>query len=176
MPQVYNVGARSLFVNLVAWAMIVAGAACAALLAAHAGDLAHGLQRFTRGPLQPAALWLLEHRPWVLAALALAALLLITAAVGLLRRLEWARRAFVAVGLFGFLALVASFSVQHEVVALAVQQVVHGNELSAATLALIDQLTSAARALVYAVLGAACVVLLVLVRALLSEEVRREFA
>jgi len=96
MPQTYNVGSRSRFVNFVAWMFILLAAfacewaviqnATQSSWSALAGDQAH-LPWLTG--------LLLRHVAWVYSAAIALSLAMIVCAAGLLRRIEWARQVFI---------------------------------------------------------------------------------
>ena len=99
MPQTYYLGYRSLFVTLTAWAAIVlAAVACAfgAIQQAALASLIPALDAAVQAePMSLASGALLSYLPWVTGAGLILAVALLVAAVGLLMRHEWARRAFI---------------------------------------------------------------------------------
>jgi hypothetical protein len=113
MTQTFTVGARSIFVTSLAWVTIVAGL----LLAASAGGA--GLAEITgRAP---------SAGPWALSAVFALSLAAVMTAVGLLMRLDWARRAFIgllALAIFAPLpGLWLQYPMLHRVVSDALQDV-----------------------------------------------------
>jgi hypothetical protein len=177
MPQVYNVGTRRLFVDAAAWCVIVGGALLAAAVISQRAEAApQWMLAFAHGPLHAAGTVLMQHMGWANAALCAFVVLATASAVGVLRRHEWARRTFVGMAALALALLLALMWVHHDVVALAVHRAVAGAQLSSAALLLIDHLTAAARWLALALAACTGVLLLALIRALLSQEVRQEFA
>jgi hypothetical protein len=109
MPQTFNVGSRSLFVTLTAWVFLgLAGLASVSALLQNAmlASWLPGLQGL--GALQPLPLLtglLVGYLPWVVGTGLVVSLATMASAVGLLLRLDWARRCFI--GLLG-LAIAAN--------------------------------------------------------------------
>jgi len=98
MTQTFNVGARSRFVTITAWVFIgLALLASVSALLRHAAASSLPDQMALAGAA-PAGLsgWLLAYLPWVMAAGLAMSVALVAAAAGLLLRLEWARRTFIA--------------------------------------------------------------------------------
>ena len=100
MPQTLNVGARSLFVTATAWAFIVlAGLAsvCALLQHAATASLVPGPEQVGgSAPLPLLTGLLLGYLPWVVGTGVALSFATLGSAIGLLLRLEWARRIFIA--------------------------------------------------------------------------------
>ena len=98
MTQTFNVGARSRFVTATAWLFIaLALMACVSALVRHAAVSSLPGQIALAAPPQPLLTgWLMAYLPWVLGAGLAGSVATLAAAVGLLLRLEWARRTFIA--------------------------------------------------------------------------------
>lgn len=100
MTQTFNVGARSRFVTVTAWVFIVLGpVASASALVRHAGLASLPEQIALSGATSTQPLfagWLLACLPWAVAAGGVMSVAMLAAAIGLLLRLEWARRGFIA--------------------------------------------------------------------------------
>lgn len=114
MPQTYRVGNRSIFVTAVAWFFIVlagSAAALAVLRQAEMGAVMAGLA--ATGGVAP---FLMAYLPWVMGAGVLLSLATAAAAVGLLLRLEWARRALIALLVVALVANLAGLWLQHAMV------------------------------------------------------------
>lgn len=109
MTQTIRVGSRSRFVTTIAWVFIALGlVAAVSALVRHASLASLAEQIALAGvPLPQPRLtdWLLTGLPTVLAASGVMSVAMLAAAVGLLLRLEWARRGFIV--LLG-LAIVAN--------------------------------------------------------------------
>lgn len=99
MTQTFSVGCRSRFVTSIAWVFIVlSGVAALSALVRHAGLAALPEQIALAGAPLPQPLltgWLLSGLPKVLAAGGVMSVAMLAAAIGLLLRLEWARRGFI---------------------------------------------------------------------------------
>src|ERR1700760_3856015 len=115
MPQTYNVGSRSRFVNFVAWMFI--------LLAAFACEWAV-IQNATRSSWaalagdQSSLPWLtgllMRHVAWVYSAATALSRATMVCAFGLLRRIEWARRVFIGLLMVAIAVDVAGLWLQQE--------------------------------------------------------------
>jgi hypothetical protein len=99
LTQTFNVGGRSLFVTVTAWVFIVLGllASVSALVQNATASSLPGQVALTSTPLPYPLLtgWLLAYLPWVVGAGLLVSVATLAAAIGLLLRLEWARRSFI---------------------------------------------------------------------------------
>jgi hypothetical protein len=119
MTQTLNVGSRSLFVTTTAWVFIVLGllaSASAVVQNATVSSLPWQLA-LVAAPLQQAGLtgWLLDYLPWVVGAGLVVSVATLAAAVGLLLRLEWARRTFIVVLGLAIVANLLGLWLQQEV-------------------------------------------------------------
>lgn len=176
MPQTFNVGSRSLLVTLVAWAFIVVGAlACAAALVQHA-EVASTLPQWRGAALPAPAALLVAYLPWVVGSVVLLSVALLACAVGLLLRMEWARRTAIGLLLLAALANLAGLWIQHEVVHALVDSTLSGSPLPATALGVFGGLATATQTLGLLLTLGACALLLWLVRLLMSADVRQEFA
>ena len=99
MTQTFNVGARSRFVTATAWVFIVLG-----LLASVSALVQNALASSLPGQIALAGTtlaqplltgWLLAYLRWVVGAGLVVSVTTLAAAVGLLLRLEWARRSLI---------------------------------------------------------------------------------
>lgn len=178
MPQTYNVGSRSLFVTATAWVFIILAAltsAAAIVQNAAVASLMPGL------PLDRAALplltgFLLGYLPWVVGAALVMSCATLAAAVGLLLRLNWARRAFI--GLLG-LAIVANLLglwLQQEVALSVVDATLRSVRLPQAALSVFGGFVTVTRVLAVLLTLCACGVLAWIMHRLMSINVRQEFA
>lgn len=175
MPQTFNVGSRSWFVDLTAWAFIVFGsAACVVVVLQYAA--VGSLLPVWGTTLPPATALLLQHLPWVLGAAGALSLLLLVAAVGLLLRLEWARRVAIGVLVLAIVANLAGLWLQHELVQALVSRAADLSMLPAAVRGLFDGFAFAAQGLALLLTLAGCLLLAWMIRALSSPAVRQEFA
>ena len=176
MPQTYNVGSRSRFVNFVAWMFI--------LLAAFACEWAviqNATQPWASLAVDPSTLpgltgMLVRHAPWVFSAAIALSLAMIVCAFGLLRRVEWARRVFIALLMVAIGVDLASLWLQQEFVHLLVDPALQGQTMSQQAAELFGGMLTAARLLAGAVTLVASFALVVIIRRLMSPAVRQEFA
>jgi hypothetical protein len=176
MPQTYNVGCRSWFVNLTAWTFIVLAVAAAGVALLQYAALGSLMPAWQGRRLPAATALLVQHLPWVLATAGALSLALLVSAVGLLMRLEWARR--VTIGLL-FVAIVfnlAGLWLQHEVVQALVMRALDAAPLPAAARGWFDGFAYAAQGLALLLTLGGCAVLAALARALSTPSVRQEFA
>jgi hypothetical protein len=155
MPQTYYLGYRSLFVTLTAWAAIVLAAVACAV-----------------GAIQQASL---AYLPWVTGAGLILAVALLVAAVGLLMRHEWARRAFIGLVVVAIAANLASLWLQHEFVQSLVDATMRDNRLPIAAVGVFGGFATAAKVLSGVVTLVACGLLAWVIRRLMSPKVRQEF-
>jgi hypothetical protein len=174
MPTVYYLGYRSLFVTLTAWAAIVLAAVACAFAVIQQASLASwapGLDAAVQSePIPGASGLMLHYLPWVIGAGMLISVALLVAAVGLLMRHEWARRAFIVLAVIAILANLASLWLQQEFV----QSLVDAT-LSPAGLGVFGDVAGVSRLLAGTSVLAACGLLAWVIHRLMSPKVRREF-
>jgi len=177
MPQTYNVGSRSRFVNFIAWMFI--------LLAAFACEWAV-IQNATRsswatlGGDQSSLPWLtgllMRHATWVFSAAIALSLATFVCAVGLLRRIEWARRVFIGLLMVAIGVDLAGLWLQQEFTHLLVDSALRQNALTQPAADLFGGVVTTARVLAGFVTLVASVALVGIIRRLMSPSVRQEFA
>jgi hypothetical protein len=178
MPQTFNVGARSIFVTVTAWVFIVLGA-LASVSALLQNALVASLAPAADAHLPALPLLtslLLGYLPWVVGTGLVVSLATLGSAIGLLLRLDWARRAFI--GLLG-VAIVANLLglwLQHEVVQSVVANTLNGAPLPAQAIGVFGGFVTAARVMAVLVTLGACSMLAWIIRRLMSAAVRQEFA
>jgi hypothetical protein len=178
MPQTFNVGARSIFVTVTAWVFIVLGAlasvsallqnALVASLAPAAGAHLPALPLFTS--------LLLGYLPWVVGTGLVMSLATLASAIGLLLRLDWARRAFIGLLAVAIVANLLGLWLQHEVVQSVVANTLSGAPLPAQAIGVFGGFVTAARVMAVLVTLGACSMLAWIIRRLMSPAVRQEFA
>ena len=165
MPQTFNVGARSLFVSATAWVFI---------------ELASFLPGLTVvGNIQPLPLLtglLMGYLPWVVGAGLAMSLGTLACAIGLLLRLEWARRLFIALLLLAIVANIAGIWLQQEMLHSLVSSTLAGSVLPPVVADVFGGFVTAARVMAVLVTLGACALLLWIIRRLMSKAVRQEFA
>ena len=118
MTQTFNVGSRSLFVTITAWVFIVLAllASASAVVQNAVVSSLPGQIALSGTPLPQPGLtgWLLAYLPWVVGTGLVVSVATLVAAVGLLLRLEWARRTFIALLLVAIAANLAGLWLQQE--------------------------------------------------------------
>jgi len=179
MPTTYYLGYRSLFVTLTAWAAIMLAALACAFGVIQQASLASwvpGLDAAVQAePMSRGSGVLLSYLPWVTGASMLVSVALLVAAVGLLMRLEWARRAFIGVAGAAIAANLASLWLQHEFVRSLVGATLRESPLSLHAWAGFGGSATAATVLSGIVTIVACGLLAWVIRRLMSPKVRQEF-
>ena len=180
MPHTINVGARSLFVTVTAWVFIVLGAlasisalvqnaAVAAMFPGlHVIGDAHALPLVTG--------WLMGYLPWVVGAGLVMSLATLASAIGVLLRLDWARRVFIGVLAFAIFANLAGLWLQHEVVQSVLSNTFGGLSLPPQALGVFGGFVTATRVMAVLMTLGACALFGAIIRSLMSPAVRQEFA
>jgi hypothetical protein len=177
MPQTFTVGARSLFVTCTAWFFIVvAGLSCisAVVQQAAAGSLLAGLKSMPSLPLLT-KVWM-SYAPWVMGAGLALSMATMAAAIGLLLRLDWARRAFIGLLAVAIVANLAGLWLQHELAQSFVSATLNTAALPAKAQGIFGGLVTASRVMAAVVSLGACALLGWIIRRLMSPMVRQEFA
>lgn len=182
MPQTYNVGSKSLFVTLTAWAFIVlAGLASVSALLQNAA-IASFLPGLTVvGNVQPQPLplltgLLLGYLPWVVGVGLLMSLATLACAIGLLLRVEWARRLFIVLLALAIVANIAGLWLQQEMLQSLVSSTLQRAPLPPHAADVFGGFVTATRVAAVVVTLAACALLVWIIRRLMSPAVRQEFA
>jgi hypothetical protein len=176
MPTTITVGARSIFVTATAWVFMLIGAlACASALLQNAMLVSGG---FRSEGLQVSGLFglLIAHLPWVVNAGLVMSLATLVSAVGLLLRLNWARRTFIALLLLTIVANLLGLWLQQEVMQSVVDSTLSTATLPPKALGVFGGFVTAARVMAVLVTLGACGLLGWIVRRLMSAAVRQEFA
>lgn len=180
MPQTYNVGARSLFVTATAWVFIVlaALASVSALVqnAAVASLMPGWMSASQQGPLPLLTGLLIGYLPWVVGAGLVISLATLASAVGLLLRLDWARRTFIGLLVVAIVANLLGLWLQHEVVQSVVSNTLSSVAIPAQALGVFGGFVTAARVMAVLMTLAGCGLLGWIIRRLMSAGVRQEFA
>jgi hypothetical protein len=180
MPQTYYLGARSLFVTLLAWGLILLAALACTVGVVQQASLASYAPGW-QAPLQSEPLpvfsgWLVAYLPWVNGAGLLVSACMLAAAVGLLLRREWARRTVIGLLLLSIVANLAGLWLQHELVQSLVDSTLRTAPLPAAAAGVFGGFVTAAKLMGGAVTLFVCVGLGWMVRRLMSAPVLQEFA
>ena len=180
MPQTFTVGSRSLFVTLTAWVFIVLAAltsASALVQNAAVASLMPGLQLATeRNPLPLLTGLLLGYLPWVVGAGVVISLATLSSAIGLLMRLDWARRTFIGLLVVAIMANLLGLWLQQEVVQSVVSNTLSSVAIPAKALGVFGGFVTAARVMAVLMTLVACGLLGWIIRRLMSAGVRQEFA
>lgn len=174
MPQTFNVGARSVFVTAVAWTFIglaLLSVAAALVRFASAGSVVAAFPG-SRG----LAGLLASYLPWVMGAALALSLTTLAAAVGLLLRLDWARRTFIGVLVIAILANLAGLWLQHEMVESVVTTTLSRSPLPTPALDVFGGFVTASRVLATIMTLGTCGLLAWIIQRLRSSAVRQEFA
>jgi hypothetical protein len=178
MPQTYNVGARSRFVTATAWVFIVLAAlACVSALVQNAAvtSILPGLQRKAQSlPLLTGLL--VGYLPWVVGTGLVVSFATLASAIGLLLRLNWARRVFIGMLAFAIVANLAGMWLQHEVVQSVVSSTLSSAPIPPQVLDVFGGFVTAAKVMAIVMTLCACAVLAWIIRRLMSASIRQEFA
>jgi len=180
MPQTYTVGARSMFVTATAWVFIIlAAVASASALVQNAAvaSLMPGLQPATGPDAMPLLTGLLiGYLPWVVGTGLVVSLATLASAIGLLMRLDWARRTFIGLLVFAIVANLMGLWLQQEVVQSLVSNTLRSASIPAQALAVFGGFVTAARVMAVLMTLVGCALLGWVIRRLMSAGVRQEFA
>jgi hypothetical protein len=178
MPQTFNVGARSLFVTATAWVFIVlaALASMSALVQnAAVASLMPGLQVATaRLPLLTGLL--IGYLPWVVGVGLVMSLATLASAIGLLMRLDWARRSFIGLLVVAIFANLLGLWLQQEVVQSVVSNTLSNVAIPQQAMGVFGGFVTAARVMAVLMTLFGCALLGWIIRRLMSATVRQEFA
>lgn len=170
MPQTFNVGARSIFVTVTAW-LFIALAAVASISVL--------LPNSAIGSLLPPSAWpsrlLIDYLPWMVAGGVLLCLATLASAIGLLMRLDWARRVFIGLVAVALVANLLGLWLQQEVLQSVADSTLSGAALAPQAAGVLGGFVTAARVLAVVVTLGACSLLAWIIRRLTSSSVRQEF-
>jgi len=169
VPQTFNVGARSLFVTATAWLFILLGA-LASVFALVQGASVTSLMDSVRAP------WLLRALPWAMHVGVALSLSLLACAIGLLLRLEWARRLFIGLMVLAFAVNLVGLGVQQVLLQALVDSTLGQASLPPGAAGVVGGFVTATRTMAVAMTLAVCFGLLWVIRRLMSPAVRQEFA
>jgi hypothetical protein len=174
MPQTFNVGSRSMFVTAVAWVFILL--AIAAVLSALLRHAAADSVLASLPAPQGVARVLAAYLPWVMGAGAFLSIATLAAAIGLLKRLDWARRVFIGLLLVAIAANLAGLWLQHELVQTVVESALSRTPLPAPVSDVFGGFVTASRVMGVVVTLGICGLMGWIVHRLMSAAVRQEFA
>lgn len=180
MTQTFNVGSKSLFVTVTAWVFIVLAALASVSALLQNAAMASFLPGLTVvGNVQPLPLLtglLMGYLPWLVGAGLVVSLATLACAIGLLVRLEWARRIFIALLVLAIAANVGSLWLQQEVMQSLVSSTLKSSPLPPLVADVFGGFVTAARVMAVLVTVGACLLLVWIIRRLMSPAVRQEFA
>ena len=173
MPITIAVGARSLFVTATAWVFILLGvmaslsalvqnAMLASLLPAPATSGVMGL--------------LMGYLPWVVGTGLVISLATLASAIGLLLRLDWARRTFIVLLVVAIVANLLGLWLQQEMMQSVVSSTLVNAAIPPQALGVFGGFVTAVRVMAVVVTLGACALLGWIIRRLMSDGVRQEFA
>ena len=178
MPQTYNVGARSLFVTATAWVFILLGALAsvsALVQNAAVASLMPGLRMGGEHALPLLTGLLVGYLPWVVGTGLVVSLATLASAIGLLLRLDWARRVFIGLLAFAIVANLLGLWLQHEVLQSLVNNTLSTVSIPAQALGVFGGFVTAARVMAVLMTLFACSLLGWIIRRLMSSGIRQEF-
>jgi hypothetical protein len=180
MPQTFTVGARSLFVTATAWVFIVLAALASATALVQNAAVVSLMPGFAlAGATQPLPLLtglLIGYLPWVVGTGLVISFATLASAIGLLLRLDWARRTFIGLLAVAIVANLLGLWLQQEVVQSVVHNTLSRTAIPEQVLGVFGGFVTAARLLAVAMTLAACAMLAWIIRRLMSDGVRQEFA
>jgi hypothetical protein len=176
MPQTYNVGSRSIFVTLTAWAFIVLALLASAFALVRSAEVAALIQPWRDATLPLVTGLLVHYLPWLMGAALTVSLVMVVCAVGLLMRLEWARRAAIGLVALVIVANLMGLWLQHELVHALVESTLRGASLPSQVLGMFGGFATAAQLMAMLVTLVGCGLLVWIIRRLMSDAVRQEFA
>ena len=183
MPQTYNVGSRSLFVTVTAWVFILLAAMASVTALLQNATVASFLPGLSivgnvqaAQPLPLLTGLLMGYLPWVVGASLMMSVATLACAVGLLVRLEWARRVFIVLLGMAIVANVAGLWLQHEMLQSLVSNTLSLSPLPPLAADVFGGFVTAARVMAVLVTLGACALLVWIIRRLMSAAVRQEFA
>ncbi|HET9206226.1 MAG TPA: hypothetical protein VFO28_08330 [Burkholderiaceae bacterium] len=180
MLQTFNVGSRSLFVSVTAWVFILLGFAASVLAVIQGASIASLLPGFNlqldARPLQGLTKLLAGHLPWVAAVALALSIGTLVAAAGLLLRLEWARRAFIAVVGLAIVANLAGLWLQQELLQALIDHTLSRAALPREAAGVFGGFATVARAAAVALSVGTCLALAWIIARLSTQTVRQEFA
>lgn len=176
MPQTYNVGSRSLFVTVTAWAFIALALLASASALVRSAEVASVVQPWRGVALPLVTALLVDYLPWLMGAALTVSVAMLVSAVGLLMRLEWARRAAIVLLALVIVVNLAGLWLQHELVQALVQATLRGAALPTQALGIFGGFATAAQLMAMLVTLVGCGLIVWIIRRLMSESVRQEFA
>ena len=177
MPQTYNVGSRSRFVNFIAWMFILLAAfTCEWAVIQNATRSAWAALATDQSSLPWLTGLLMRHATWVFSAAIALSLATMVCAFGLLRRIEWARRVFIGLLMVAIGVDLAGLWLQQEFMHLLVDSALRQATFTQGAAEVVDNVVTTARVLAGLVTLVFSLALAGIIRRLMSPAVRQEFA
>ncbi len=178
MPITIAVGARSLFVTATAWLFILLGVMASLSALVQNAMLASLLPAFSSSsPTVSGVMGLMmNYMPWVVGTGLVMSLATLASAIGLLLRLDWARRTFIGLLVVAIVANLLGLWLQQEMMQSVVSRTLGSVALPPQALGVFGGFVTAARVMAVVVTLGACGLLGWIIRRLMSAGVRREFA
>ena len=177
MPQTYNVGSRSRFVNFIAWMFILLAAfACEWAVIQNASQSSWAVLSGDQSSLPWLTGLLMRHATWVFTTAVALSLATMVCAIGLLRRIEWARRMFIGLLIVAIVVNLSGLWLQQEFMHLLVDSALRQATLTQSAADVFGGVVTAARVLAGFITLVASVALVGIIRRLMSPAVRQEFA
>ncbi|MGY4830253.1 hypothetical protein ACVNIS_16905 [Sphaerotilaceae bacterium SBD11-9] len=173
MPTTIAVGARSLFVTATAWAFILLGVLASLSMLVQNAMLVSLLPEASGSGVIGL---LVAYMPWVIGAGAVVSLATLASAIGLLLRLDWARRTFIALLAVAIVANLLGLWLQHEMMQSVVSSTLGNVALPPQALGVFGGFVTAVRVMAVVVTLGGCALLAWIIRRLMSAGVRQEFA
>jgi len=173
MPITIAVGARSLFVTATAWVFILLGMMASLSALVQNAMLASLLPV----PVNSGVMGLLmDYLPWVVGTGLVMSLATLASAIGLLLRLDWARRTFITLLAIAIVANLLGLWLQQEMMQSVVSNTLGTVALPPQALGVFGGFVTAVRVMAVVVTLGACALLGWIIRRLMSPGVRQEFA
>ncbi|MBT9525620.1 MAG: hypothetical protein IV105_10210 [Rhizobacter sp.] len=178
MPITIAVGSRSLFVTATAWLFILLGVVASLSALVQNAMLASLLPALSSSSPTVSGLMglMLDYMPWVVGTGLVMSLATLASAIGLLLRLDWARRTFIGLLVVAIVANLLGLWLQQEMMQSVVSRTLGSVALPPQALGVFGGFVTAARVMAVVVTLGACGLLGWIIRRLMSAGVRREFA
>jgi hypothetical protein len=177
MPTTIAVGARSVFVTATAWLFILFGVVASLSALVQNAMLASLLPALSSSATVSGVMGLmLDYMPWVVGTGLVMSLATLASAIGLLLRLDWARRVFIGLLVVAIVANLLGLWLQQEMMQSVVSRTLGSVALPPQALGVFGGFVTAARVMAVVVTLGACGLLGWIIRRLMSAGVRREFA
>jgi hypothetical protein len=176
MPVTIAVGSRSLFVTSVAWLFILLGVMAsgwALLQNAMLVSLLPPASAVGLVPALPADSMLVSYMPWVVNTGFVMSIATLVSAIGLLRRLNWARRSFIGLLAVAIVANLLGLWLQQEMMQTVVSSMLGNVALPSHVF---GGFVTAGRVMAVVMTLGACALLAGMIRGLMTDRVRQEFA